>query len=52
VHYVTVTKILRTALEDESMTADDGLHPSGRMYALWVAELLTSAIKIVKSTDD
>jgi len=33
--YVDVTPISRTAANDLSLIADDGLHPSGKMYALW-----------------
>jgi lysophospholipase L1-like esterase len=35
VHYVDVTGISRKGLDDPGLLATDGLHPSGRMYALW-----------------
>ncbi len=35
IHYVDVTEISRMALMDESLVAEDKLHPSGKMYALW-----------------
>jgi lysophospholipase L1-like esterase len=40
VHYVDVTEISRKAGEDRSLLADDGLHPSARMYELWTMAVL------------
>jgi lysophospholipase L1-like esterase len=39
VHYLDITPISRRAAYDPSLIAGDGLHPSGRMYGLWVGEL-------------
>ncbi len=39
VHYIDVTLVSREAVNDPSLIASDGLHPSGRMYAMW-AELV------------
>ncbi len=36
VWYVDVTAVSRQATTDPSLIADDGLHPSGKMYAAWV----------------
>lgn len=36
VRYFNITDISRKGLEDPSLVADDGLHPSGKMYAQWV----------------
>jgi len=36
VHYVNVTEISRRAVEDPTLLASDGLHPSAKMYAEWV----------------
>jgi lysophospholipase L1-like esterase len=33
--YVDVTRASRFGAEDPALTADDGLHPSGRAYAVW-----------------
>ncbi|MBM3925185.1 MAG: SGNH/GDSL hydrolase family protein [SAR202 cluster bacterium] len=33
--YVDITPISRTAAQDASLIASDGLHPSGKQYALW-----------------
>lgn len=41
-HYVDVTAISRRAVQDGALLAADGLHPSGRMYALWVAAILST----------
>ena len=37
VHYVDITPISREAPKDPALIARDGLHPSGKMYAAWVA---------------
>lgn len=40
VTYVNITDISRQGLEDPELVAEDGLHPSGKMYALWVERIL------------
>lgn len=44
-HYVDVTPLSRQAVNDPFLTAHDGLHPSGKMYSLWVQDLLPAAVK-------
>lgn len=44
VDYVDITDISRKGLEDPSLVASDGLHPSGKMYTLWVQRMLTGFI--------
>ncbi len=39
--YVDVTPYSRLASEDEALLAKDKLHPSGKMYQLWVSALLS-----------
>lgn len=39
VHYVDITAISRQAATDPTLVATDGLHPSAKMYALWVGQL-------------
>lgn len=39
VNYLNITDISRRAKMDGSLIAGDGLHPSGKMYLLWVNEL-------------
>jgi lysophospholipase L1-like esterase len=39
VKYVDITPISRLASDDKSLTASDGLHPSGAMYKLWALEV-------------
>jgi lysophospholipase L1-like esterase len=36
VNYLDITAISRTAAADPTLIAPDGLHPSGKMYMLWV----------------
>jgi lysophospholipase L1-like esterase len=40
VTYIDITDITRRGLMDPSLVAEDGLHPSGKMYALWVKRIL------------
>jgi lysophospholipase L1-like esterase len=39
VKFIDITQISRLAKTDLSLIAQDGLHPSGIMYSLWVKEL-------------
>jgi len=45
-HYVDITPISRQALGDPSLVAFDGLHPSGKMYKLWVEKTLPTVVEI------
>ena len=38
-NYTDVTTISRMAIEDPSLIANDGLHPSAKMYKLWINKL-------------
>jgi lysophospholipase L1-like esterase len=40
VHYVDISKITRELGADAKYYAEDGLHPSRALYAMWVKELL------------
>ena len=39
VNYTDITAISRQAATDPTLIAPDGLHPSGKMYALWMKRL-------------
>jgi lysophospholipase L1-like esterase len=41
--YFNITEISRRGLQEPSLVASDGLHPSGKMYAEWVELILSSA---------
>jgi lysophospholipase L1-like esterase len=45
VAYYNITDISRKGLEDPSLVASDGLHPSGKMYSLWVKRILEDFIR-------
>lgn len=47
-HYVDITPISRQALDDASLIASDGLHPSAKMYKLWVEKMLPMVADIFK----
>jgi lysophospholipase L1-like esterase len=40
VTYIDITEISRRALQHPDLVAADGLHPSEKMYALWVEKIL------------
>jgi lysophospholipase L1-like esterase len=42
VTYIDITPHSRLAANDNSLLASDGLHPSGKMYAEWVSQLLAT----------
>ncbi len=37
--YIDITEISRRVPDDSSLIAEDGLHPSGEMYRLWVEQM-------------
>jgi len=47
-HYVDVTPISREAVHDPALIAGDGLHPSGKMYAVWAELALPVVLEILK----
>lgn len=44
-HYVDITPISRQALNDPTLIASDGLHPSGKMYAEWAKQTLPEVLR-------
>lgn len=51
VHYIDITDLSRLALSDSTLLASDGLHPSERMYALWVERVLPIAETILRPAE-
>lgn len=47
VAYIDITSISRRAYRRNNLIAEDGLHPSGEMYAKWVDEILPVASKLL-----
>lgn len=45
VNYIYITEDSRLAYNDATLIASDGLHPSGKMYGLWVDKILPVMIK-------
>lgn len=43
VTYINITDISRRGLEDPDLVANDGLHPSGKMYTQWVERIIQRA---------
>jgi len=46
VHYIDITPISRSAVDNLSLVAADGLHPSGKMYAEW-AKLALPVVRMI-----
>ena len=46
IKYFNITDISRQALYDLSLIANDGLHPSAKMYGLWVNRIIDHVSKI------
>lgn len=51
VNYVDITPISKNAIDDKSLLADDELHPSGKMYKLWVEKMLPEILKALNKND-
>lgn len=47
VAFVDITPTSRAHGDDAAMLADDGLHPSAKMYALWMREALPDARRLL-----
>lgn len=47
-HYVDITVISREALNDPLLVAPDGLHPSGKMYAMWSRLALPIVLEMLR----
>jgi lysophospholipase L1-like esterase len=45
IQYFDITEISRDGLKDPSLIAEDGLHPSGKMYSYWV-ELIVKDLEL------
>jgi len=49
--YVDISAVSREAARDVSLIAEDGLHPSGRLYARWAELALPVAREILERPD-
>jgi lysophospholipase L1-like esterase len=47
VAYLNITDISRLAAKDPTLIATDGLHPSGKMYQMWVQRLAPMVEKMI-----
>jgi lysophospholipase L1-like esterase len=48
VTYVDITTISRGAATDQTLTANDGLHPSGKQYNSWAMKLENTMLPVLK----
>lgn len=49
VKFINITPGSRQAKDDPSLVASDGLHPSGKMYKMWVDEMYTHVFNNLSS---
>lgn len=49
VKYFDITPISRNGLNDPSLVAGDGLHPSGKMYKQWVELMRDEVVRLVNT---
>lgn len=52
VHYVDITPGSQKAADDKTLIADDGLHPSGKMYSQWVDQILPVILPEIKTWEE
>lgn len=48
ISYINITELSELAENDPSLLAIDDLHPSAKMYAMWVQRMLPTVIKIAQ----
>jgi lysophospholipase L1-like esterase len=48
VRYINITEDTRKMCDDLSLVASDGLHPSGKEYALWAEEITARIESLIK----
>ena len=48
IKFFDITEISRRAAHDPSLIAGDGLHPSGKMYGLWVDKIYSHVYQLLK----
>nr|WP_295867776.1 GDSL-type esterase/lipase family protein [uncultured Chitinophaga sp.] len=48
VHWLDITHYTREAVQDTALVAADGLHPSGKDYARWAADLAALSAEILR----
>lgn len=49
--FVNITPISELAANDTSLLASDNLHPSAKMYALWIQKMLPEVTQIIQKND-
>jgi lysophospholipase L1-like esterase len=49
IRFINITELSRKARDDETLTANDNLHPSGLMYRLWVEQAILPEVKSMLS---
>ncbi len=47
-HYVDVTILSRTPMNDFELVTGDGLHPSPQMYTMWAQKVLPVALEVLR----
>lgn len=48
IEYINITDISRIGPNDWALVAEDGLHPSGKMYGFWLERIFPRVLKILQ----
>jgi len=46
IHFINITPASRNAKEDRALIAEDGLHPSGKMYGEWAEKVAERIVQV------
>jgi len=46
IHFINITPTSRNAKEDRALIAEDGLHPSGKMYGEWAEKVAERVVQV------
>ncbi len=46
IHFINITPASRNAKEDRALIAEDGLHPSGKMYGEWAEKVAERVVQV------
>lgn len=52
ISFINITTISKDAKNNTTLIAEDGLHPSGKMYMLWVEEIFPAVKRILTEAKD
>lgn len=48
IHYINITKLTQKMKSGTGLVAEDGIHPSGKEYKLWVKKIMHAMLPVIK----